>query len=73
MNYRPGMAVALGGALLRIIKVVEHDYLNEPYFELLVVHEEEDAKTFYVMPQYVTPIDDDPVNLAYASYDRENP
>lgn len=58
-NWQPGMAVTLGGATLRVVRVYEGDYLGGSYIELLVVEENEHATPTWVLPRYVSVVVDE--------------
>jgi hypothetical protein len=58
-DWYPGMAVSLGGGILRVIKVYKGDYLGGEYTELLVVEEDEHATPMWVLPRYVSVLVDE--------------
>ena len=61
-QFTPGMAVTVGGPLLRVLRVYEGDFLEGSYTELLVVEEDEHATPWWVQPRYVTSVGDDLAN-----------
>jgi hypothetical protein len=68
--FEPGMAVTLGGNLLRILKVHKGDYLDGSYTELLVVDSSEDATPTWMLPRYLTLVGDDLVNRSVEEWNR---
>ena len=68
-RWMPGMAVSIGGGLLRVLKVHHGDFLEaDDHVELLVCAEEEGATPSWVMPRYVTVLLDDPTTRSLLAW-----
>ncbi len=65
----PGMAVSLGGGVLRVLKAHRGDFLEaDDHVELLVCAEEEGATPSWVLPRYVTVLLDDPTTRSLLAW-----
>ena len=68
-EWMPGMAVSVGGGVLRVLKVHRGDFLEaDDHVELLVCAEEEGATPSWVLPRYVTVLLDDPTTRSLLAW-----
>ena len=68
-GWMPGMAVSIGGKLMRVLAVHHGDFLEpDDHTELLVCLAEEGARPEWVLPRYATVLLDDPTTRSLVSW-----